>query len=152
MTEKDKDFLEGLAISAACHVLPARKVFREPIAYSYNGTILPKLPESELPYAFMKYTPSGVAVKDAVYLYFLKDTVYKYEDGRPYLNVVSDCVAYRGTSSGWTEHTISADTEWICVDAVYLNTWESPVWSNFDIIGEDGYVYFTASEPVPVYE
>jgi len=39
MTDKEKDFLHGLAISAACAALPVRKLM--PIAWSYNGVVLP---------------------------------------------------------------------------------------------------------------
>ena len=135
MTEKDKDFLEGLAISAACHVLPARKVFREPIAYSYNGVILPKLPEWDRE----KYPYAVIGLLDGVYhLTYHYRTFAVYDDGTYYI-----------PGSGTNAYALT-DGEW-----VFTNLWLkrlTAVWANYDMQTDGGTLVLAASEPTPVYE
>lgn len=159
MTEKDKDFLEGLAISVACHVLPVRKVFREPIAYSYNGVILPKLPEWDreaYPYAFIR----AVADYGLYELYVFKAepswfrtfpfALYGVEDGNTYLKASH----YVGHSEYWDYSAPilgqSALTE--KTSNGYIQTVEEIVWANFKVLNKDGLLCLEASEPIPVYE
>ena len=150
MTEKDKDFLEGLAISAACHVLPARKVFREPIAYSYNGVILPKLPEWDremYPYMCMTTNSSNSVVN----LHMSSEPVVY--DGK--LNVTMIRTAYVPKPRlfvSWTENN-NAWGEIAEGNTDYNIYYSNPlIWTNTDIIKSNGSVYLAASEPIPVYE
>lgn len=141
MTEKDKDFLEGLAISAACHVLPVRKVFREPIAYSYNGVILPALPEwdrERYPYAFIAHSAER-------YIYFFvldEPTYHEGSDGVWYISAVSHSVTDYEDPSEWRPG--SGNT----IDRACTGL----MWSNFDMLSWTGSVLLEASEPTPVYE
>ena len=159
MTEKDKDFLEGLAISAACHVLPARKVFREPIAYSYNGVILPKLPEwdrEKYPYVVIMQSISSteyVAQALAAPLY-TEDTVSLA--GKPLFHLYYDeshflqsAIDETGIWKKWYELPSSYLTHRLEYDGTTENVL---VWANHDILNEDGTLYLAASEAIPVYE
>jgi hypothetical protein len=154
MTEKDKDFLEGLAISAACHVLPVRKVFREPIAYSYNGVILPALPEwdrEKYPYAFIYCAkPSDPT---STYVLYLAGSVREYENltsvtggwysfiaGLPILKASATIGA-----SAWSAlEDYSSERMLGGVQSEYL-------WTNTDLHYGDVLAY-AASDPIPVYE
>lgn len=140
MTTKDKDFLEGVAISAACHVLPARKVFREPIAYSYNGVILPALPEWDremYPYAFIGHNFIMTPI-----LYVASEITHGYDDYDYWVAYGVRIATYDGTANAWTESD-GAES--------YQNVSRID-WANFDVLNEDGSVYLSASEPIPIYE
>lgn len=165
MTEKDKDFLEGLAISAACHVLPVRKVFREPIAYSYNGVILPKLPEwdrERYPYAFI-FNQSNCAVLRCtnvpVHLEFTREYIEENNVSTPIV-VANDgetfvLLSYGTTKNGELVAGQEAE-EW----TIYVNGDSSngmriniPIlWSNYGLCYSDGEIHSAASEPIPIYE
>ena len=142
MTEKDKDFLEGLAISAACHVLPVRKVFREPIAYSYNGVILPKLPEWDN--ATKQYATILSHVADGVKEYWLK------------FSTTQQTVVSGGGAAVWL------GCDYILQDGVWVEDSAggggTVVWANHDVYYSNsveevgGTIYLAASEPIPVYE
>lgn len=143
MTEKDKDFLEGLSISVACHVLPVRKVFREPISYSYNGVILPALPEWDRE---MYITEHKVFGKPFYKLHLTSD---------PYYAIASDgkyCIGHR---IGDVQYE-AEESEW-----VYEMTYEqngvfavltSVIWANFDVKDESDTAVLLKSDPIPVYE
>lgn len=138
MTEKDKDFLEGLAISAACHVLPVRK--KLPIAYSYNGVILPALPEWDremYPYAFIGHNFIMTPI-----LYVASEITHGYDDYDYWVAYGVRIATYDGTANAWTESD-GAES--------YQNVSRID-WANFDVLNEDGSVYLSASEPIPVYE
>ena len=139
MTEKDKDFLEGLAISAACHVLPARKVFREPISYSYNGVILPKLPEWDremYPYAVIvtiTYTSE--------YWFVPLDKARTCQDSGMMRGFAGyDQYLHNAGTNVWTKSELPN----LVVPFVK--------WANYDVLDTFGNLYLSASEPVPVYE
>lgn len=159
MTEKDKDFLEGVAISAACHVLPVRK--KQPIAYSYNGVILPALPEWDremYPYAVIRHSKA--------YSYTVNGVTYS--DVEKYALVVADEPFYgEDVADGYGAGCMfSILKTWIC-RTPELSTWEfgeginSPgvsrpvpgIWANHDVLDKDSEeVYISASEPIPIYE
>ena len=144
MTEKDKDFLEGLAISAACHVLPVRKVFREPIAYSYNGVILPALPEWDremYPYAWIRRKPLG-----GYWLHIQNEINFTTSDtGAESIEINPDnCLRYSKSGDEWVKETIAASS------AVATDGWM--VWANFDMYSTSGALIIAASDPIPVYE
>lgn len=160
MTEKDKDFLEGLAISAACHVLPARKVFREPIAYSYNGVILPALPEwdrERYPYAYITYWSSFGEF--SLFTHEKRPIAYtQHTESGDWLTIGTPegCeVSYWGTVSpgnkkGWDGRAEPITTR--NSEGSALTSKEVVLWTNTDILNEDGTVFQTTSEPIPVYE
>ena len=146
MTEKDKDFLEGLAISAACHVLPARKVFREPIAYSYNGVILPKLPEWDsetYPYAMISSNVSPM-----LHLCKYKPTAYTV-DGHVRIKSIGEY------QQGDVQSCNVIDGKWEIAYPMQTGKVvfsEDLVWCNTTIYYEDGKLYKETTDRIPVYE
>lgn len=171
MTEKDKDFLEGLAISAACHVLPARKVFREPIAYSYNGVILPKLPEWDreaYPYAVIYNRFMGINILHVSSSKWIGtgEPFFAYDEpfGEKTVNE-SPClrfeIKYEYEGNRVIEYWGDTDADLLTQLGQMVDTdgdgfvdrgAESAYWSNHDIIGADGTVLIAASDPIPIYE
>ena len=146
------DFLEGLAISAACASLPARKTYqKEPIAYSYNGVILPALPEWDremYPYAVI--TKSWISTYCS--LYVSKNVPYAY---------ISD-FSHKSTVIAWEGERIQIesiqDTEWEPETEWYTSNdsnvalkEDSWAWANCNI-KMDGSVWLSTSDPLPVYE
>jgi hypothetical protein len=129
--------------------------------YSYNGTVLPKLPELEHPYA--------VIVTDASspYAYLLCSSVpLKYEEYITWERL-------RATADG-TQAVFACNSEWEqCAEdyfenrsgiAVYFNFTADAVayartkiygdilWANYDVLNySDDSLYLSASDPIPVY-
>lgn len=144
-----KDFCTGLAL--AFGIEGAERVERQPIAYSYNGVILPALPEWDreaYPYIMMA-DMSKSGVHDAIYLYMLSSA-----DGR--ITDPSNLLGYRydGEISCYIsvyEKTAPHDG-WSRPSKKFTYAFGVPFWSNFDVLNADGSVYLAASEPIPVYE
>ena len=116
----------------------------EPIAYSYNGVVLPPLPEWDketYPYAFINASIGKVLkVSKEPALY----GPYKPVGGASliYWGANKTSVLSNGVWGSFGEESDSSNS---------AST--SKIWSNHDIINtEDGSVYLAASEPVPVYE
>lgn len=117
---------------------------KEPVAYSYNGTILPKLPEwdkTKYSYAVITQLPDG-----NIHMCFSTELP---EPARFWgVNCVYffDEVAYK--------HYDFPDGKWLFVGEGTGNLFFSPeplLWTSHDILNDDGSVYFTASEPIPIY-
>lgn len=118
----------------------------EPVAYSYNGVVLPKLPSEILsqPNIFI-----GNVDAAAVAFGF---------SGTPE-TWVSSYVHFVGTKEAGNKvrAQLSSDgTGWEVVENVTDVTFSYPKssvhWANYDILNTDGTVYLAGSEPVPVYE
>lgn len=132
---------------------PIPKGARVPIAYSYNGVVLPKLPEwdrSVYPYALLH---RGENETDGVYYVFLVGNMKPHH----LANGVHFCgygYAENGDSyKAFKSYTYNPYTTW--GEFGYTYTWflsSNIFWTNTDILDEDGSVYMEASEPVPVYE
>lgn len=119
--------------------LRAQRAVREPIGYSYNGTVLPELPGVE-----------GYAVicGSNKYLWFSQSRVKVINtNGYAYI-VASAGVHYKLSDDGlsWEMYEPTATT------SRKIN------WANFDVYYIDsvedvgGTIYLAASDPVPVYE
>lgn len=121
--------------------------------YYYNGVELPALPEwdkAQYPYAYIFYVTStltGEALEwyEAV---FSSNPRYDYSTSGKY------CIGYR---AGDRHKSTTFDcTEWrdgfgtYERDGLSVELDENLIWSNFDILNEDGSVFLPASEPVPV--
>lgn len=114
---------------------------RKPTAYLYNGIRLPALPEWDrgvYPFAFIETTFG---------LYYLRVLANPLTpDGEYFRFTTPGLVAgaaidtVNGGYSGWGEWS-----------EVTENT-RTPIWSNYDVLNEDGTVFLAASDPVPVYE
>ncbi len=110
--------------------------------YSFNGTVLPALPEWDsetYPYALI-----SKAVSREYYFRAYSDRI----------------VIFSGLSGGFADgeaeqiYCVLSDDVWgefttITVDGF---TAINVVWTNTDILYENGNVYLAASEPIPVYE
>ena len=121
--------------------IPERPVRKKvPIAYSYNGTILPKLPEwdrSVYPYAVMFESGS---------LWVM--------DGKPYMKYSNTNAEY----ANYEVYTVENGTYILSNSGNNVNVNSEPIWSNTDIYYHDGVadvggtLFLKASDPVPVYE
>jgi hypothetical protein len=140
----------------------------EPTMYSYNGTILPPLPEEYgtiYPYASINvykkdFIHTSIGDYEVVlYKYPLTLTTVDYEDGPQPVCVQLDLPeGVTDTSYIVYYYRISEpENGWVYkkkytqARVIYLESTDV-VWSNKDILNEDGSVYFKASEPIPVYE
>lgn len=109
--------------------------------YSYNGVVLPKLPETELPYA-MICNCDGVYCVD-----FRKETQEAYNTGVVAFSHTGRL--FKCVDGAWVESTVFE----------FLSTYP-PVWATFDIYykttdsyGElSGTLFLAATDPIPVYE
>ena len=122
----------------------------EPVAYSYNRTVLPALPEWDeeaYPYAFISNE-----IFDSVIFHALA-----YE---PYNNGIAPS---EGTICNPYDESIPLVQSFLNEDS---NSWDElttgnlgpsgqisePFWSNFNVKYENGSVQLYASDPIPVYE
>lgn len=114
---------------------------KQPVAYLYNGVRLPKLPEwdkAKYPYAFIETTFGFY------YLRVLANPLTP--DGNSFRMTPPGLVA--GAKIDIADYELIGWDEWSEVTEITRD----PLWSNFDVLNEDGTVYLAASEPVPVYE
>jgi hypothetical protein len=135
MTEKMKSFVKGILLGLCGHPLPQGK---EPVAYLYNGVRLPKLPESELPYAVI------TVGEDTAVLMFRSEPPTLV----PTFNFLSPTFVNKDEPT--FSYQLAGGSEWVEHDGYIANQYAD--WTNTDIFKDDGSVYLTASEPVPVYE
>lgn len=139
-------FMQGHLLG--CRLRGQRPEGKKPTAYSYNGTVLPPLPEVEgMPYALICHGLS----KDYWFVY-LGAEAFPYTasvlgssiacDGDTYYRLVDGEWGYRAT----TTNSINI----IGMDGVRET---DIIWANHDLINSsDGSVYLAATEPIPVYE
>ena len=132
----------------------------EPIAYSYNGTILPPLPdydkETYPSLAISKFNDDSACwlVICQHQLTYAPGFVYphRYEIVQPpneQNNYYGDTFlrySKKPNKDNW--EPLSTSNLATVIDLVNA----SVIWSNMDILNEDGSVYFKATEPIPVYE
>lgn len=118
--------------------------------YSYNGTVLPALPEWDketYPYAVIVYSWGGYL------LYTGNSGQVPYVSG---ITIVFDefgSLFHCGQSLGGYDYGMEKWTEEENLSSGFLPTIFSPVWSNFDLINQDdGELSMAKSEPIPVYE
>lgn len=130
-----------VGFATGCRIAGQRSKQKTITGYSYNGVVLPTLPEWDketYPYAYIWQTSSGKysAVFVSAPLYYNSGM---YSDG------VVSYLAYEGiTAEGeWGERVVSGN--YSVGVAVTL------VWCNQDTMNEDGTLYLAASDPIPVY-
>lgn len=100
------------------------------VGNSYNGNVLPELPESDLPYAAI------VEVNGSYRLYF-RDAELGTETGN--VTIGSYGAMYEAVNGEWVAGNKIATTKPL-------------VWANHDVANSNGDVIFAASEPIIVYE
>lgn len=103
------------------------------VGYSYNGTVLPELPEwdkTKYPYAYILQPVSGTAYK-------LVAKTTKQEASTDGKIAIGDLV-FAVVDGAWVE----ADSQGI----------RKVIWTNSDLYHKDGTLYLDASDPIPVYE
>lgn len=159
VTRRKRSFAAGCLLSLAGKPLPISK--REPVAYLYNGVRLPKLPESELPYAVVEEWEStfdGYTGK-VFFLSFYSEKIEWKQEGEQWF-MPGKVLTYSTTDSAKIAEYYDRISG---PGAVGLNVWgtcteedgiaaDNPIWTNTDFINADGSVYLAASEPIPVYE
>lgn len=147
-----KSWLIGFALGLCGKPLPFAK--KTPIGYSYNGVVLPALPEWDregYPYAVIMDLKSATNATSDFIVWFLDNPIVFRGSYLSYANGINDGYAqnyiYNNGDSGWVLNEEKTDF-W---DDLSLSG--DLVWTNTDILSEaDGTVYLATSEPVPVYE
>ena len=108
--------------------------------YSYNGTILPALPEwdkEKYPYATL-YEGGLYIFGSALCTLVVGEKPCGY-DYAPYGSY--ECFYY-DSAGGWGEFRV-------CYG---ISNIHQPIWVNYDLYDNSGELYMGASEPIPVYE
>ena len=118
--------------------------------YLYNGVSLPDIntvwtDKETYPYAYIQNPSPGV--------YFLrlcakKGTVRPNEQVGPLMRCIEIIPVTTYTLKGFWKYSYEYNEETEDVDRTSF-TMESVVWSSYDILNEDGTLYFAASDPVP---
>lgn len=106
------------------------------VGYSYNGTVLPALPDWDketYPYAAIVFNSNT-----GVYALYVST-----------VQIAKDALAYVST------YTLTDPNVWSLADEHYATSFwylDKFFWSDHDILNSDGSVYLAASDPIPVYE
>lgn len=140
---------------------PLKLPDKQPTAYSYNGVVLPKLPEWDktvYPYAVIVYFP----VEDTAWLWVsVADGYYKddYDAGSQGIwEVIS---VPENSYYGRFDYTTTDSFELKYIDrknvtgALFVGNDDGSsylLWSNYDVMDESGGLYLAKSDPIPVYE
>jgi hypothetical protein len=148
-----KSWLTGYILGVCGKPLPlvAKK---EPTAYSYNGVVLPKLPEwdkTEYPYAII-YTDTA-SNKECLFVAKVPSVLYdNYGNGDYTFSAQnwggSSPIKFENDGTNWVEG-------FLFPQHIKANTY---IWSNYDIIdnkglaGAAGSSYRVGTDPIPVYE
>ena len=132
-----KDFCTALAM--AFGIEGAERVERQPISYSYNGVILPKLPEwdrEKYPYAVLvRYGTSTIP------FLWCDDTEFGV-DSNGQATLYGTFKTFKLTDGEWVNHGTGGFGY-------------TPFWTNTDLYyyeSAGGGLFLEASEPIPVYE
>lgn len=119
----------------------------EMVGYSYNGVVLPELPEwdkTAYPYVYLSNKTLGnrhyFTALSAVSFFTDKDGYWSVATYPKKLICSFD--TKNGEFSEWRESEQADETDGASVSAIG--------WANFDALNEDGSVYLEASEPIPV--
>ena len=144
-----KSFEEGIILALVSPPIP-HVVRKQPIAYSYNGVILPKLPEWDktvYPYAVI----GKVSNYPDVYILVMGENAPTYSSDTGKVTIAMSSTAkplqVAKCASPYSAWGGVADWSYHMCDF-----WTDFYWTNTDILDEDGTVYMAASEPIPVYE
>lgn len=121
--------------------LRAQRGAKKPIGYSYNGVVLPELPEWDR--------------ETYPYVFIVKNTTNYYVQVRKLEPVVVTNTGYwpLAIGTGSALYELAEDgTTWNLLTEIKSSV-AKPIWGNADVYYPDGTTLFlAASEPVPVYE
>ncbi len=161
-------WLTGYALGLAGKPLPLTVAKKTLIGYSYNGVVLPELPEwdrESYPYAMIckhRYQDMKAALMCSA-----KPFTFEESSGNwcKTLAIGADAIVYDHLyedDSEWAPNVITDynGTPFAEIGYVHLGLGYEPLWANHDVYlceYDGGYVateelYLAASEPVPVYE
>lgn len=122
-----------------------------PTSYSYNGVILPALPEWKTdvyPYAVI-YSSAVFGIVSDGYTLMVASAPLFASGGSNNALKSTDAVTYRRCS-------YDAETEtWKQLGDEVTGTFDQTCvvrWANYNVLKSDGSVYLAASDPVPIYE
>lgn len=153
-----KPITDPLSFMMGCNWMKAMlaKRGRKPIGYSYNGVVLPELPEWDretYPYAVIKLGNAFIAYRNHVQLLVFEEIDFTNGALQYDKNCLKTASAdYTAEDFEWGELTQSTSVGNIA--SIYL------LWANTDIYYPEDYedtdlagtIYLAASEPIPVYE
>ena len=138
--------LQGYLVGCRLRAMRGKK---KPIAYLYNGVRLPKLPETDLPYASIHRSSGGE------YWALFSSSPWEYNTARdmfisqvyPVSGSFWEC---GGDFSTWKSHggVTNSNGGILSFGTMGADAW---YWTNADIPTTDGSPFLAASEPVPVY-
>lgn len=149
MTDNMKSFVKMLLCGLVSKGVVSEKT---PIAYSYNGVVLPKLPEWDkeaYPYAFIgsyDFLDLGgfyhaFMMKTPLYAYEVTDSGEIFSDYHD--DMSPDALAYELINGEWVENGRP--------DFLFSLSF-SMIWANYDVVLVDSTtVVLAASNPIPVY-
>lgn len=131
-------------LSFALGLIAPGTVGREPVAYLYNGVVLPKLPEWDretYPYAMIRCSQTD----SAKYMLEVSASAIAF-DALPAEGVRIDppSAQYATRDDGWELSSMRETAEY------FFNN-DTIRWTNHDFFYADGTLYLAASDPVPVY-
>lgn len=156
-----KSWLTGFALGLSGKPLPLN-TGRKLVGYSYNGTVLPKLPEwDKETYPVASISVSGPNISNKGYIALLRiygqidagtagvsNYFYSSVGGLQYRIEWAD--GTEAPTDSWGEATVyEAGND---ANSGLSTAFDFIVWTNTDIVASDGSWSMTASEPVPVYE
>lgn len=126
------------------------------VNYLYNGAERPALPEYDegvYTYAFMRHTYTGLALNNRTsWLYLLKKVEYMLDSDSKWCIALDseNCLKFQCSDANfaWEQMDVS-ETEFV-VSSMYNSDTRYLIWSNFDVLNEDGTLYLAASGPIPV--
>lgn len=144
----------------------------QPTAYSYNGVVLPKLPEWDktvYPYAVIYNSIKNAELYGTRVKVLTQPVAYQEYNilfvnglnGKTYgvheTSGTYESIDYVLSDSEWVkdpdDFNLRMDIEVISSSASYAGVKGEMLWSNYDINNlVDGGIYLAASEPTPVYE
>lgn len=117
----------------------------EPVAYLYNEVRLPRLPELKYPYVVIwGHEAEGRMVMACSAPFIVKNGQLKMGGENSYSYVYAYAT---DDNKGWNDLR-----EVTGVSGGGVGFASYTVWTNTDILNEDGSVYLAATDPIPVYE
>ena len=153
-----RSWLTGFALGFSGKPLPL-STGKTPIAYSYNGTVLPKLPEwdrEQYPYAYIDYYDST----GNSYSFFVTSKPLRWYAGGFVIGFPLNDPDALASVFRWRYRPAYADGWYETGESDNAGIYYGGVWTNTDIYYPDDYsdetlagtLFLAASEPVPVYE